>query len=50
MVSQLALEEDLFNFLQKMFRVKETGSPAGKDNIPILQLKWGSGKMKKLAL
>jgi len=50
MVSHLTLEEDLFNLLQKMFRVKQTGSPAGKDNIPILQLKWGSGKMKKLAL
>jgi ubiquinone/menaquinone biosynthesis C-methylase UbiE len=25
------------------------GSPAGKDNIPILQLKWLSGKMKNLA-
>jgi hypothetical protein len=23
--------------------------PAGKDNIPILQLKWKSGKMKKVA-
>ena len=49
MVSHLTLEEDLFNLLQKMFRVKQTGSPAGKDNIPILQLKWVSGKMKKLA-
>jgi hypothetical protein len=26
-----------------------TGSPAGRDNTPILQLKWLSGKMKKFA-
>jgi hypothetical protein len=50
MVSHLALEEEfrLFSFITEVARARGTGEgPAGKDNIPILLLKWRSGKMKK---
>jgi hypothetical protein len=53
MVSHLTLEEDFPFVLLILYRSRSgceaQGSPAGKDNIAILQLKWLSGKMKKLA-
>jgi hypothetical protein len=52
MVSHLARDEDFPSYSLYSLEVARacgTGGPAGKDNIPILQLKWLSGKMKNLA-
>ena len=55
MVSHLTLEKDFRLLFSCSLSLPESlglgvqGGPAGKDNIPILQLKWLSGKMKKLA-
>jgi len=52
MVSHLTPEDDFpscDNALDRSHPGGGTGSPVGRDNIHILQLKWISGKMKKLA-
>jgi hypothetical protein len=52
MVSHLTPEDDLAPLIMlsiEVIRVGGTGVRRGRDNIHILQLKWGSGKMKKLA-
>src|SRR5258708_2582165 len=51
MVSHLAPEEGcaLCSHVTEVARAAAQGSPAGKDNINILLLKWISGKMKNLA-
>src|SRR5882757_3134173 len=52
MVSHLTPEDDFpscDNAIDRSHPSGGTGSPVGRDNIHILQLKWLSGKMKKLA-